>query len=121
MALLVVAQPDAEFKAWAARQRTAAREPSTAEQTRGKELFLGGTCATCHAIQGTAANGSTGPDLTHVGGRSTLAAATLDNAPALLGAWIRDPQQFKPGANMPPHALPGADLQALAAYLASLQ
>ena len=38
-----------------------------------------------------------------------------------LAAWIADPQHIKPGAKMPAHALAPADMQALLAYLGSLQ
>ena len=41
-------------------------------------------CASCHFINGTAAQGSVGPDLTHVESRSTLAAGTIPNTPKWL-------------------------------------
>jgi cytochrome c oxidase subunit 2 len=45
----------------------------------------------------------------------------LPNTPQTLAAWISDPQRHKPGSNMPPAALPPDDLQALVAYLGTLQ
>jgi cytochrome c oxidase subunit 2 len=75
----------------------------------------------CHAIQGTPAGGQKGPDLTHLAGRRTLAAATMPNTVAHLAGWIVDPQNIKPGVNMPQNALPGEDLQALLVYLRTLQ
>jgi cytochrome c oxidase subunit 2 len=63
-----------------------------------------------------------GPDLTHVGSRRTLAAATLGNGEDALVAWIGHPQQIKPGSRMPAYHRYGTeDLRALAAYLASLR
>ena len=62
-----------------------------------------------------------GTDLTHVGSRRTIAAGVLPNTPQTLAAWISDPQRHKPGSNMPPAALPPDDLQALVAYLGTLQ
>jgi cytochrome c oxidase subunit 2 len=38
-----------------------------------------------------------------------------------LAAWIIDPQNIKPGNKMPPNTLDAEDLQALLAYLESLQ
>ena len=79
-------------------------------------------CAQCHTIRGTAARGTGGPDLTHVGSRRTIAAGTLDNHVGTLAGWIADPQTIKPGNRMPATTtLAGADLRALAAYLASLE
>ena len=75
----------------------------------------------CHAIDGTPAQGQHAPNLTHVASRMTLAAATLDNTPANLAAWIEAPWRFKPGVNMPGHNLAPADFSALLAYLATLK
>jgi cytochrome c oxidase subunit 2 len=121
MALLVIADPPDVYEQWAAQQRNPAAAPTAADAQRGHDVFLASTCAMCHTITGTTANAQRAPDLTHVAGRLTLAAATLDNTPANLAAWIVNPQQIKPGANMPPHALAPADLGALLAYLATLK
>jgi cytochrome c oxidase subunit 2 len=75
----------------------------------------------CHNIGGTDASAVTGPDLTHVGSRLRIGAGTLDNEPAALAAWIRNPQALKPGTRMPATALGGEDLAALTTYLASLK
>ena len=61
------------------------------------------------------------PDLTHVGSRSTLASGVLANDPESMKRWIRDPQQVKPGTNMPSSTLSDPDLEALVAYLESLK
>ncbi len=62
-----------------------------------------------------------GPDLTHFGSRTTLAGSMLDNTPANLAQWIRDPRAVKPGANMPTLGLRGDQLNDLVAYLESLK
>src|SRR5207302_265287 len=77
MAMLVVAEPPQAFEAWREAQLKAAAEPSDTEQLRGRGVFLGKPCVACHAIRGTAAGGKTGPDLTHVAGRHTIAAGRL--------------------------------------------
>jgi cytochrome c oxidase subunit 2 len=120
MALLVVAEPAPAFESWAQAQRASAVAPSDALKARGARVFMTSTCAMCHAIQGTAANGKLGPDLTHLAGRRFIAAGTLPNERNSLAAWIADPQRYKPGVNMPAHAFEAPDLQALLAYLESL-
>jgi cytochrome c oxidase subunit II len=121
MGLLVIAEPPAQFDAWAQAQRAPAAEPQDPMARRGKALFQSGACAMCHAIQGTLANGQQAPDLTHLAGRQTLAAGTLPNTPEQLAAWISDPHKHKPGVNMPATPLSSDDLAALVAYLGSLK
>ena len=121
MVLYVIAEPPAQYEQWAAHSRSSAPPPANDETRRGQQVFMQATCAMCHAISGTIANGQQAPDLTHVASRQTLAAGTLPNTPSALSAWITDPQLAKPGANMPPNGLPPADLQALVAYLRTLQ
>lgn len=121
MATLVIAQPRAEFDAWYDGQLKPAAEPSSDEQQAGRRLFLDGPCVMCHRIQGTPAGATSGPDLTHVAGRKTLAAGTLAMSRDNLAAWITDPQAVKPGAKMPVMDLEGDELEAVAAYLASLK
>jgi cytochrome c oxidase subunit 2 len=122
MAFLVIAEEPAQYEAWAERQRASAQAPgSDGLRTRGEQLFLAGTCPMCHAIGGTDASARRAPDLTHVGGRRTLAAGALGNDASQLAAWIADPQRFKPGVNMPGHASPAEDLRALVAYLEGLK
>ncbi len=121
MAFLVIAQPPEEYEAWAQAQRRPAPEPADARRQRGRELFVLGACAMCHAITGTPANGRLGPDLTHLAGRQTLAAGTLPNNADSLRSWIEDPQKIKPGVRMPASQLAREDMQALLAYLESLE
>ena len=86
----------------------------------GAKVFADSPCTTCHMIQGVS-KGYIGPDLTHFGGRTTLAAGVLKNTPENVAKWIEDPQEIKPGANMPALLLPGPKLNALVAYLESLK
>lgn len=121
MAFLVVAQERAGFDAWLAAQAAPAAAPATAEAERGRQVFLETSCKNCHTIRGTAATGTSGPDLTHLASRRTLAAATLANTRGHLGGWIAAPQAAKPGALMPPTPMPAEDFRALLAYLESLR
>jgi len=121
MALQVVAEPMDKFQQWVRHQREPASEPSTDEEKRGKDVFMQSPCVTCHSIRGTDAGSHVGPELTHVGSRLTLAAGTLPNARGHLAGWIVNSQSIKPGNRMPPNALAPDDLQALLAYVRSLQ
>ena len=121
MALLVVAEPPAQYQAWAERQRQPAPEPVDIQQRRGRDFFLSSTCAMCHSVQGTMAQAVLGPDLTHFASRKYLAAGTLPNNRGNMTAWILDPHRFKAGVNMPPHALKPDEIQALMSYLETLQ
>jgi cytochrome c oxidase subunit II len=121
MALYVVAEQPAEFRAWLARESRPAAPPATAEAKRGQRIFLGEGCSGCHAVAGTPANGHVGPDLTHFGGRLTIGAGTIPNEKGDLGGWILDPQHFKPGNKMPGFQLGGPELTALIDYLEGLK
>lgn len=121
MALVVHALPPAEYEAWAARQRGPAAEPAAAPAQRGRLVFEQNNCAACHTVRGTRANGQRGPDLTHLAARTTIAAGMYPNDAGHLAKWIADPQSMKPGVNMPPAALPPADLKAVLAYLETLK
>ncbi len=121
MQLLVVAQPEVEFEAWLANERTPAKEPETEKAKRGREVFLGTTCVMCHSVRGTPAGSRAGPELTHFGSRRTLGAGVRENSRGHLAAWIRDPQEVKPGVRMPPHGFSEEDLEALAEYLGGLK
>jgi cytochrome c oxidase subunit 2 len=121
MALLVVADPPDVYEQWAARQRAPAASPIDASARRGKGLFVGSTCAMCHAIAGTAAGGRKAPDLTHVASRATIGAGALANTAAARAAWVADAQRFKPGVRMPPHPWPAPDMGDLLAYLDTLR
>jgi cytochrome c oxidase subunit 2 len=121
MALYVIAQPRASFDAWLAEESHPNTIPTTAELERGQQIFLGSDCEYCHRIAGTNASGTIGPDLTHIGSRTSLAAGTIPNTPGGLAGWIIDPQHIKPGNKMPGTSLDGSQLQALVAYLESLR
>src|SRR5579884_1420360 len=74
MKFRTIVQPQAAFNAWVKHQLQPAATPKTALAALGKKLFLGNTCVQCHAISGTSAGGTVGPNLTHVGSRWAIAA-----------------------------------------------
>jgi cytochrome c oxidase subunit 2 len=121
MAIIVIAEPRDAFDAWRAAQVAEAHAPDTDEERRGLEVLASQACGGCHTVRGTDAAGTLGPDLTHVGGRKTIAAGALPTTRGAIAAWIADPQTIKPGNNMPLVPLSADDLQAVAAYLATLK
>jgi cytochrome c oxidase subunit 2 len=121
MAFFVIAEEQSGFDEWVRSQRQEASATSDAEAISGQQAFMAKQCAACHTIRGTSANGTTGPDLTHVGGRKYIAAGLLETTRGSLAAWIADPQTLKPGNNMPMVPLNSEELRSISAYLASLK
>jgi cytochrome c oxidase subunit 2 len=116
-----VMEPDA-FEEWLAQQAEGAIAPATSLAAQGQELFDQVGCGACHAVRGTAAEGTIGPDLTHLAGRATLAAGILPNDHAALVRWITQAETIKPGSRMPSFgALPEDHVEAIAAYLEGLE
>jgi cytochrome c oxidase subunit 2 len=114
MAMYVFAQEPADFQRWLrAQQAPADGAPPRAFDDNG--------CASCHTIRGTDADGTVGPDLTHVGSRTTIAALTLPNDRAALAEWLSSPQHVKPGNRMPDLNLRRRDIDALVDYLEGLK
>lgn len=121
MLFLVIATPPAQFAEWLAAQQQTPPAPTTALAQQGQQLFMNSACAQCHTIAGTPATGRLGPDLTHLAGRRTLAAGILENNVGNLGGWLMNPQHIKSGNLMPATLLTGEELQALLAYLQTLE
>jgi cytochrome c oxidase subunit 2 len=122
MSFFVIAMAPADFEAWLARESGPAAAPVDDAETQGKALFVRSGCGACHTVRGTDASGTIGPDLTHVGSRRSLAAATLPNNAEAFASWIRDNQHIKPENLMPPFEIyTDRELGQLAAYLESLR
>lgn len=124
MKFRVVAQERPDFEEWVERQKAPAAAPapgSAAEE--GLEAFQG-ACIACHAVGGVTKppQGSIpAPDLTHVGGREMIAADVLPNNVEGLSEWLRNPPAVKPHAKMPNYNLTDDQIEALVAYLLSLE
>jgi cytochrome c oxidase subunit II len=123
MGMLVVAEPREAFDDWIARRRAPAPAPVSTAAQRGAEVFAEAGCDFCHTVRGRFEPelANTGPDLTHLATRRTLAAATMPNTRENLRDWIANPHRRKPGVRMPDTPLDPADLDALVAYLATLE
>jgi cytochrome c oxidase subunit 2 len=121
MAFPAVVMEPAEFDAWLANEAAPAAPPADERARRGQAVFLSEGCGACHAIRGTPADGAFGPDLTHVGGRLTIAAGTLPNTAENFAIWIAETHAVKPDAEMPEYEILGPEALAdLAHYLDGL-
>lgn len=114
MLLRVVVQPEAEFNSWVAAEKAIAVDS-------GAALFFSLSCVNCHAVSGTSATGTFGPDLSHLMSRATLGSGAIANTPETLRAWVKDPQAIKPGNLMPNMQLNVRELDAVVSYLSSLK
>ncbi|MCR5858618.1 cytochrome c oxidase subunit II [Mesorhizobium sp. J428] len=120
MAFPVVAMEPTAFDAWLdERSRASTGVKATSV---GRDVFLRERCGDCHRIDGTPAQGTAGPDLSHLGSRLTIGAGLLVNDAETLARFIAHPASLKPGAQMPAYLhLSDADLGAIAAWLKGLQ
>lgn len=125
----VIAMTPDDYGAWLTEQQRPASVPveGTIEQ-QGMDLFLGGQCVSCHNISGVTADNPAltagaiyGPDLTHFSSRDVFAGAVLNHGdPNAIEDWIDNPPLVKPGSFMPNIDLTQQEIEALAAYLRSL-
>lgn len=95
MRVRVFADTPADFDAWVADQREPAVVPVDGAAAAGWETFQV-QCASCHAIDGTAAAGELAPNLTHFASRTTFGGATFSRTKAHLREWLRNPSDLKP-------------------------
>jgi len=109
------------FRSWLAHEAAPASAPRGAAARAGQRMFVTSSCASCHEIRGTGTTATVGPDLTHLAGRTSIAALTLPNAPSALASWIHNPQASKPGDRMPDLGLQSNEVSELVAYLQELR
>lgn len=98
-----------DWTAWQAAARENPEQFANDPVSQGAMLFLGrAQCIMCHTVSNSPAGGTLGPNLTHVGSRSSLGAGILDNRNANgeidpekqlnnLIEWISRSQHYKPG------------------------
>jgi cytochrome c oxidase subunit 2 len=121
MQFVLVAQPPQEFEEHLLGLRQASATPETDLEEAGRDVFVSAGCGQCHRVEDVSEGADFAPDLTHLASRDTIAAGLLENTRGNLAGWILDPQALKPGVRMPPNNVDGEDLQALLAYLESLE
>ena len=119
MLLRVYVDTRQDFERWVEKQRQPAHVSEAVSQ--GRQIFERTSCINCHTIQGTAANGRFGPDLTHLMSRDTIAAGAAQNTKEELRRWIENPDSIKPGSKMPAMGLEKSQVDAVTAYLVTLR
>jgi len=121
-----------DFEQWLDDMAQDAREPETAAEKEGQEVFLNRGCAACHAIQGVSEpddvplKAGFAPNLTHFADRSVFAGAIFELNRNNVERWIRDPEGAKPMApdlarGMPDLGLTEEEIDKVTAYLLSLK
>ncbi|RSL31114.1 cytochrome c oxidase subunit II [Salibacterium salarium] len=131
---VVAMEPD-EYEAWAEEMsggegsseeesEGGATEESQEEDTQdstmsdGRQAFEDQGCIGCHAVEGQGTG--QGPSLSNFADREKIA-NVIDVSDENLEAWIRDPESFKQGNNMPPFPdMNDEDMDAIIDYLNSL-
>lgn len=131
MSFRVYADSRDDFNKWMKLQASEALIPVEPLALEGKKLFEGEKqCYACHKVMGTKARSNVGPDLTHVGSRTKIAAGILDNNQENLRKWLEDPGSIKPGNRMSLQAsvytdktktLNDSEISAIVAYLQTLK
>jgi cytochrome c oxidase subunit II len=119
MLIRAIVHTQVDFEKWAEQQKQAAVKE--AQVAAGRNFFFSTSCVNCHTIRGTTAEGTFGPDLTHLMSRETLASGAVRNTPEGLQAWLRDPQKLKAGSLMPDMQLSPKELEQLTAFLLTLK
>jgi cytochrome c oxidase subunit II len=119
MLLRVYVDTPEQFAAWVKNQQQPGVQDATV--AAGRRVFETQACMNCHTVQGTAATGRFGPDLTHLMSRDTLASGEIPNTKDNLRQWIKNPDSFKPGSLMPAMQLRDDQLDQITAYLATLK
>jgi cytochrome c oxidase subunit 2 len=67
----------------------------------GSKLVTTGACIGCHTMRGVPMmQARVGPNLTHVGSRTTIASGLYPNDPRHLARWVKNPNAMKPGVKM---------------------
>lgn len=119
MGMTVVAESPERFARW----RRARAAPAAAVAATGFERFMRRGCGECHRIDGTAADGTGGPVLTHFGDRPTVGAGAAPLHTATLHAWLADHgSSMKPGSTGPQsRRLAEEDVRVLAVLLEGLR
>src|ERR1700692_71609 len=119
MLLRVYVDSKEQFDQWVQEEKKPAQSSDAANE--GRRIFETTACINCHTVSGTVADGRFGPDLTHLMSRDTIASGAAPNSSENLKTWIQDPDAIKPGSLMPAMKLDDHDLDALTAYLETLQ
>lgn len=92
------------------------------DASRGPQLVAQYGCNVCHIVPGVEGpQGSLGPSLQGLASRPAISMGAVQNTPANLVQFIRNPAALNPQSSMPPMALPESDAKDIVAYLMTLR
>lgn len=92
-----------------------------ADPERGKAAVDRYGCIACHAMPGSANQGSNvGPPLHRIARRAYLG-GVVPNTPDGMVRWLQNPPQFNPRTAMPNLGISEAEARDIASYLATLR
>ena len=122
MHMKLFVEPQTDFDAWVAGQKAPPLVPTdtTTVAWQGRKTFSESGCIACHTITDIS-EGIIGPNLNHVGSRTSLAGAMLPNDTEHMTRWITEPDKQKPGTLMLNLGLPPEQVSAIVAYLQTLK
>ncbi|HYK04920.1 MAG TPA: c-type cytochrome [Thermoanaerobaculia bacterium] len=99
-----------------------AAAPAASSRADARQLIVQYGCNVCHVIPGIeGAQGSLGPSLAGVASRPMLSEGNVQNTPANLAQFIRNPASLNPQSSMPPIGISDAEAQTIAGYLLTLE
>ena len=122
MEFRVYVHDEEDYAKWLAEQQKRPTLPEDEQQAiAGRDLFMAFTCSRCHTIEGTEADATIGPNLTHFASRKQIGGGVLENDRENLKRWLHAPEDVKPGSKMPNFKLSPEHLDQLVAYLETLK
>lgn len=121
----VIVDTQEGFESWVRTNQADAADPTDPLALKGMQIFSE-QCIACHTVDGAELNqrqfaGIGGPNMTHFASRTCFAGCFLQNNPDTVRRWVRDPPAMKPGSFMPDYALTEDQIDAVVAYLETLE
>lgn len=120
MRLRIIALAPDEYAQWEQAANMPAEVSSEQLVQQGSQLFISKGCINCHAVQGVNTYNRVGPDLSHIGSRTSIGAGILANNHDNMVRWLRYTNVVKPGVRMPNLGLNQEEAEAISAYLSDL-
>jgi cytochrome c oxidase subunit 2 len=109
-----------DFATWVSDQQRPPAQPHTDLQQQGYNIIVNGICSNCHTLGSHQGAASIGPNLTHLFTRTTFAGASFELNQDNVRRWLQDTQAMKPGNKMKNVSLSPDQIDALVAYLSTL-
>lgn len=121
MKIRLIAHTPEDYNKWKREQLESHISEQDSLFYKGQQLFHSKSCTSCHSTIPTKNKPNIGPNLGNFASRTYFLSNVKRNNTKNLKAWLRDPQEVKPGANMPNFALTTEEINALTHYLENLK